>query len=568
MKYLLLQDDNYYFRRKIPKTSISFTFSLKSKNAKIASKLISLFLIRAEPLFQALKTEMKEDIMNNMEQLEDLLSTYQKEALIEYSTLEIERHKALSCISKKGKKRDGGHSKCIKKWLKKFQDAVYSPDDKLEVYFNEIFKRTGISKKLLSKLSEQEYNEFMFRVVKSEKYILQEDYARSESFTPGANNNKAIQSSIQSYQTNKYYEKTAQELADDFIAKKGNDTTEVHKYSSPINIFLKVTKTKYLADITAEQMTDFIFAVKHLLPQTKKENKALQEQYKDNPMGLAQYVKEKKLDTIKLHTAMEKIKNVGSFLQYAIDLERLDKNRLLSSPNLPSRKEKEKRKEVEEENRVPYTTDELNKLFQSSWYTKNSNKKTEQDKIYIPLIALMHGMRLTEIAQLYVNDILEEDGINYFRIDTKNPNQKVKNPSAKRVVPIHPKLIELGFLNYVNMLKAKGIDRVFHQLGETKRGYGVPFGKKFANKKFRNEWLNLDKLDKDGETKVFHSFRHNFITKVKASSKPHMVDALVGHKLGNYKYEHPKLSDLAQCINELNYDDIDFSNVEEIVDAF
>ena len=104
MKYLLQQDNNYYFRRKIPKTSISFTFSLKSKNAKIASKLISLFLIRAEPLFQALKTEMKEDIMNNMEQLEDLLSTYQKEALIEYSTLEIERHKALSCISKKREK--------------------------------------------------------------------------------------------------------------------------------------------------------------------------------------------------------------------------------------------------------------------------------------------------------------------------------------------------------------------------------------------------------------------------------------------------------------------------------
>ena len=47
-----------------------------------------------------------------------------------------------------------------------------------------------------------------------------------------------------------------------------------------------------------------------------------------------------------------------------------------------------------------------------------------------------------------------------------------------------------------------------------------------------------------------------------------MVDALVGHQLGNYKYEHPKLSDLAQCINELNYDDIDFSNVEEIVDTF
>ena len=93
MKYLLLQDNNYYFRRKIPKTSQSYTFSLKSKNAKLASKVINLFLLRAEPLFQSLKSETSEDVMSNLETIIQLLENYKEEALIEYSPLEEARHR-------------------------------------------------------------------------------------------------------------------------------------------------------------------------------------------------------------------------------------------------------------------------------------------------------------------------------------------------------------------------------------------------------------------------------------------------------------------------------------------
>ncbi|CAA6803964.1 MAG: Unknown protein [uncultured Sulfurovum sp.] len=141
-----------------------------------------------------------------------------------------------------------------------------------------------------------------------------------------------------------------------------------------------------------------------------------------------------------------------------------------------------------------------------------------------------------------------------------------KNTSAKRIVPIHDKLIELGFLDYINKLKSQNIERVFPQLGENKRGYGVPFGKKFSNHNFRKEWLNLEEIEANGETKVFHNFRHNFITKVKSSNKPQMVDHLVGHKTGNYNYEHISLYDLADSVNQLNYDDIDFSHIIKYID--
>lgn len=572
MKYLLLQDNNYYFRRKIPKTSQSYTFSLKSKNAKLASKVINLFLLRAEPLFQSLKSETSEDVMSNLETIIQLLENYKEEALIEYSPLEEARHKHLTCVSKSGKKRDGGHKKCIKKWLKIFEEAVYTTEDDIDKYFEEIFSRTGIDKGLLEGLTLQEQREVAFRTVKAERDILQEDYHRAKTFEAGHSHQKEQQAPMIYYQeqkSSKYYEKTAQELADSFLEKMKNETSELHKYEAPIKIFLSLISEKYLADVPAENMRDFVFVMKNLPPKQTAADKKLYVEYENDYLELANYVVDNKLKTVVLNTAMEKITNVSRFLNYAVDMERLDKNRLSVSPALPSRKEKEDRNEEEEEPRIPFTIDELNKLMKSTWYEKNLKKNLtkEQDRIYIPLIALMTGLRLTEVSQLYVNDILEENGIPYIRVDKVNPHQKLKNRSCKRKMPIPPKLIELGFLKYVNSLKEQNIERVFHQLGVNQRGFGKPFGNKFRNKNFRKEWLNEEELEEKGEVKVFHCFRHNFLTELEHYATPHKYSSLAGHKMGNYKYVHPPLDRLSEVINQITYDEIDFSNLIDAVNS-
>lgn len=570
MKYLLHQDTNYYFRRKIPKTSKTFSFSLQSKNVKMASKVMSLFLIKAEPLFQSLKSESKGDILSNLETIIKLLESYKEEALIEYSPLETARHQHLTCVSKSGKKRDGGHKKCIKKWLKIFEEAVYSSEDDIEKYFEDIFNRTGIDKGLLEGLTPEQQREVAFRTVKAERDILQEDYARAKKFEAGYEQASSQHNIAHSPSKNssKYYEKTAYELAETFIAKMKNETTELHKYEAPLNIFLSVVESKYLIDITPEKIADFIFVMKHLPPKQKTEDKRLHIEYADDYLKLANYVVENKRDTINLSTAMEKINNVSRFLNYAVDMERLDKNRLASSPSMPSRKEQGEREEEEEGPRAPFTIDELNKLMKSTWYSKDLKKNLikEQDRIYIPLIALMTGMRLTEAAQLYVNDILEENGIPYIRVDKLNPHQKLKNKSSKRRIPIPPMLIELGFLKYVESLKKQNIERVFHQLGVNKRGFGKPFGGKFRNKNFRKQWLNEEELEASGEVKVFHSFRHNFLTELEHyATSPHKYASLAGHQMGNYKYVHPPLERLAEVINQISYDEIDFSHIIEVV---
>ena len=79
-----------------------------------------------------------------------------------------------------------------------------------------------------------------------------------------------------------------------------------------------------------------------------------------------------------------------------------------------------------------------------------------QDTIWAMLLGVFTGARVSEIGQLYLNDIYQEkDGVWAIRIDVKNPGQSVKTESSKRKIPIHPKLIEMGLLERVKALQAK-----------------------------------------------------------------------------------------------------------------
>ena len=89
---------------------------------------------------------------------------------------------------------------------------------------------------------------------------------------------------------------------------------------------------------------------------------------------------------------------------------------------------------------------------------------------WIPLLCLYEGLRVSEASQLYTNDVVAVDGVWCLSVisdasddDEDGPPtrsslnvarsadefRRLKNPSSRRIVPIHPKLIELGFLEFV-----------------------------------------------------------------------------------------------------------------------
>ncbi len=110
--------------------------------------------------------------------------------------------------------------------------------------------------------------------------------------------------------------------------------------------------------------------------------------------------------------------------------------------------------------RFPYQSNHLNALFSSEWYDPNSSAwrgKMKDDlgaRYWIPLVCMWHGFRVSEAAQIQVEDVLLEDlGILIQDGETEfGPARALKNEASMRVVPIHPVLIQQGFVGFVRSI--------------------------------------------------------------------------------------------------------------------
>ncbi len=152
-----------------------------------------------------------------------------------------------------------------------------------------------------------------------------------------------------------------------------------------------------------------------------------------------------------------------------------------------------------EESRQPFDSSDLQAIFSPANY---ETRVTPHD-YWFPLIAVYSGLRLNEIAQLYIKDIYYDQGIWAFDINKNSADKRLKTKTSKRLVPIHPALIDMGFLDYVEDIKRIDKDRLFPHLAHHGRGgYGVQPGRNFAT--------YLTSLKITAKEKVFHSFRHTF----------------------------------------------------------
>lgn len=157
------------------------------------------------------------------------------------------------------------------------------------------------------------------------------------------------------------------------------------------------------------------------------------------------------------------------------------------------------------------------------------DKPHEEHHKWGTLIAIHTGARLNEIAQLHLEDVRQIDGIWCFDINQKPGTlKKLKNAASKRIVPVHPRLIEYGFLDYFERMKArKANDRLFPQFSHSKSdGYGRNLGR----------WVNeslLPDLGLKTAQLTFHSFRHTMVGKLGAAdvSQAHIM-AIIGHEPG------------------------------------
>lgn len=130
------------------------------------------------------------------------------------------------------------------------------------------------------------------------------------------------------------------------------------------------------------------------------------------------------------------------------------KNQQLSSNPAQGLMLNDKRRD--DELRKTYSTDEIKSIVSN--LPRDTNRP---ERYWVPVIAMYSGLRLDEICQLYVSDIQRIDDVWCFSVNDEF-DKKVKVEASKRIVPVHPKLIESGFLQYVESMK--GYPRLWMKL--------------------------------------------------------------------------------------------------------
>jgi integrase len=227
--------------------------------------------------------------------------------------------------------------------------------------------------------------------------------------------------------------------------------------------------------------------------------------------------------------------------------------------------------------RRPWELDELSILFGSPVYLHGERPTGGKGEaaFWLPLLALYSGARLNELAPMCADDIkLDSPSGGHFMnvIEDEDQGRRLKTETSIRAVPVHPELIRIGFLAFVDLQKAhRGTSaRLFPELTRgSKGGFGEAFSKWFGRYK--------RSLGIENKKSVFHSFRHGFKDALRAAGVNEDInDALTGHDGGNVvarsygsdemvrRFGYPRLK---EALEKTRYPGLDLAVLRWVVPA-
>ena len=282
-------------------------------------------------------------------------------------------------------------------------------------------------------------------------------------------------------------------------------------------ILKAVTGEIQTGNITKQHISNFKKIVFNL-----PANKTKLSKYKNKPLTYFITTSSDENDQLSPATRKKYITAIAGFLDWLKinDYSSIDLDAPLKKTKIPKIEASKQRDLFKEE--------DLNKLFNSKEYIQGTHKKASQ--FWVPLIGLYTGARLNEICQLEIKDIYQykDTGIWVFDINKNketDPNKSLKNDGSIRVIPVHKKLIELGFIDFFKTQKNN--KRLFSDLSY------VDSNNKYGDQLQR--WFNRTYKNRCGVTTPktsFHSFRHTVITSLENDKRciGIVTDYAFGHK--------------------------------------
>lgn len=198
--------------------------------------------------------------------------------------------------------------------------------------------------------------------------------------------------------------------------------------------------------------------------------------------------------------------------------------------------------------RRAFNQKEMTQIFGSDYYRDGAYNRSYQ--YWVIHLAAFTGARVNELSQLTTDDVRQDDeGLWFFNITAAedDDDQSVKNEDSRRIIPVHQKLIDLGFIDYCKAKKAAAKDasaNLFDLNRAKADGYGKAASQWFNTKYLRN-YLKIE-----DRNVVFHSFRHRFITSLaqaildasgmseETAVKERIPEALILRRLAGHSVAH------------------------------
>lgn len=133
-------------------------------------------------------------------------------------------------------------------------------------------------------------------------------------------------------------------------------------------------------------------------------------------------------------------------------------------------------------------------------------------------LQLFAGVRNKEIELISKKDLNKFRGVYYLHI------KGTKTANAERFIPLHPRLIELGVMDYfINGKRALSSPKITYEFSKLMDQLGLP------------------RVDEQGNTLSFYSLRHNFATALaKSGASDIHIEWLMGHAHSGVKSRYIK----------------------------
>ncbi len=213
--------------------------------------------------------------------------------------------------------------------------------------------------------------------------------------------------------------------------------------------------------------------------------------------------------------------------------------------------------------RRQFSANEIRAIFNYQPVNISEARDYQDASFWLPKLMSLMLMRPSEIADVKLRDIRRQSDIIYLslaEVDTKNH-------SSKRRVPIHKRLIEIGFLDYVADCRRAGHVYLFEELQSVDKqdplySKATPISKWFNRTLMQKLSISKAESKKQGQLIDMYCLRKTGICYlISCGVSLDIIQRLVGHSLNSsMTIKHyaqgtsPNLHVLADAINKIDYD--------------